>query len=98
MDGDVVGMSAKERDRAHVIRQVSDRRMRQGRAARLARVRRALTLGVVEGATVRDDAAVIVEDARFQTRCDRAPGAGVGFELLPGFDDACHIAHSRIEP
>lgn len=28
-------MSAKERDRAHVIRQVADRRMRQGRAAEL---------------------------------------------------------------
>lgn len=35
MDGDVVAMSAKERDRAHVIRQVADRRMRQGRAAEL---------------------------------------------------------------
>ena len=35
MDGDVVAMSAKERERAHVIRQVADRRMRQGRAAEL---------------------------------------------------------------
>jgi transposase len=35
VDGDVVAMSAKERDRAHVIRQVADRRMRQGRAAEL---------------------------------------------------------------
>jgi transposase len=35
VDGDVVAMSAKERERAHVIRQVADRRMRQGRAAEL---------------------------------------------------------------
>lgn len=35
MDGDIVAMSAKERERAHVIRAVADRRMRQGRAAEL---------------------------------------------------------------
>lgn len=33
MDGDIVAMSAKERERAHVIRQVADRRLRQARAA-----------------------------------------------------------------
>ena len=35
MDGDIVAMSAKERDRLGVIRQVSDRQLRQGRAAEL---------------------------------------------------------------
>lgn len=35
MDGDILAMSAEERERAHVIRQVADRRMRQARAAEL---------------------------------------------------------------
>lgn len=35
MDGDVIGMSARERERAHVIRQVADRELRQQRAAEL---------------------------------------------------------------
>ena len=35
MDGDLLEMSAKERERAHVIRQASERRMRQVRAAEL---------------------------------------------------------------
>lgn len=35
MDGDLLEMSAKERERAHVIRQVSERGMRQRRAAEL---------------------------------------------------------------
>lgn len=35
MDGDIVEMSAKERERAHVIRQVADRRLRQARACEL---------------------------------------------------------------
>src|SRR5205807_9307673 len=35
VDGDFLEMSAKERERAHVIRQVSERRMRQVRAAEL---------------------------------------------------------------
>jgi transposase len=33
VDGDIVAMSAKERERAHVIRQVADRRLRQALAA-----------------------------------------------------------------
>lgn len=33
MDGDILAMSAKERERTHVIRQVADKRMRQARAA-----------------------------------------------------------------
>lgn len=32
MDGDIVGMSSKERERAHVIRQVAEGRLRQARA------------------------------------------------------------------
>lgn len=35
MDGDILAMSAKERDRAHVIRRVADRELRQARAAEL---------------------------------------------------------------
>jgi transposase len=35
VDVDILAMSAKERERAHVIRQVADRKMRQGRAAEL---------------------------------------------------------------
>jgi transposase len=35
VDGDVLEMSAKERERAHVIRQVSERKLRQQRAAEL---------------------------------------------------------------
>lgn len=35
MDGDVLEMSARERERAHVIRQVSDRKLGQRRAAEL---------------------------------------------------------------
>lgn len=35
MDGDILEMSAKERERAHVIRQVAERRLRQARGAEL---------------------------------------------------------------
>jgi transposase len=35
VNGDVLEMSAKERERAHVVRQVADRKLRQGRAAEL---------------------------------------------------------------
>lgn len=35
VDGDILGMSSKERDRLHVVRRVAERQLKQGRAAEL---------------------------------------------------------------